>query len=489
MYVRMGIVVILTLYSSRLLLQKLGVEDYGIFNLVGSIISMIGMLKTMFATATQRFLSFEIGRNRVEGLKTIFNMSIVVNVAISVLFFIVVEIIGFWFFEYQINIDFTRMEAAKWIFHLSVLSSIILICTSPYDALVIAHEKMSFYAFVSVFHNILNLIIIYLIPYLTDDNLISYGVLLFCVSLLVSGVTIFYCRRKFRECRISKTWNIETFKQMLSFAGWQLLGNSAYTLTQNGLNLVFNVFGGAVINAARGIAYQVFTALSQFLNNVTLAITPYTIKAVSAGNKENAMNMFYFSSKVLVLISICISIPLLYMTPLILKLWLKIVPPYTVQFVQLIILWSIVRSLHAPFDTLFKAFGDIKYYQIIEGIVLSCPLLVSYLLLKIGLSFNLAFAMIIIFEIINLLAIMFFAHYKIGIEIVKYIKEVIAHTILCLIIICVGYIYINKNIDLIKYKVCLIIVICALIVTYFFFFALQTIERDFIRGIIKVRKK
>lgn len=488
MYIRMGIIMIIAIYSSRILLKTLGIEDYGTYNLVGSIIAMVSMLQGMFTTATQRFLNYEMGRNDISKMKIVFNMSIRVNTIIAIIFVIAVEVVGLWFFYNKINIDIDRIIAAQWVFHLAVISSVFLIFNSTFDALVIAHEHMGFFAFVSVLRNLLNLVIIFLLPCLGNDRLITYGWLLLGVTILICTITTIYCKYNFIECRLAKLWDKDIFKQMFSFAGWQMFGNTAYVLTQNGLNLVFNIFGGMVVNAARGIAYQFYTIVSSFLNNVILAITPYSVKTYAAGDIDRTLQMFYFSSKILFVVNICIVIPLLYLTPEILILWLDVIPEHTIGFIRLILIWSTIRSLHYPFDVLFKAVGKIKNYQITEGIILSLPLVFSYFLLKAGMSFNTAFSSIIIFEIIDIFVVMYWAKKIVGLQIREYLLKILLHVAICMLIEIVVFLFISQNCYQASLNMIIAIFSDCLILCYFYLYVLSGTEKHALKRIINLKK-
>lgn len=488
MYIRMGIIMIIALYSSRILLKTLGVEDYGTYNLVGSIIAMVSMLQGIFTTATQRFLNYEMGRGDTAKMKVVFNVSIRVSTIIAAIFVVAVESIGLWFFHDKVNIDTDRIIAAQWVFHLAVVSSVFLIFNSTFDALVIAHEHMEFFAFVSVLRSLLNLSIIFLLPYLGIDRLIAYGWLLLGVVLLICAITTIYCKYNFIECRLANLWDKDTFKQMFSFAGWQMFGNTAYALTQNGMNLVFNIFGGTVVNAARGIAYQFYTVVSSFLNNVILATTPYSVKAYAAGDVNRTFQMFYFSSKILFAINVCIVIPLLYFTPKILVLWLGVVPEYTIGFIRLILIWSTIRSLHYPFDVLFKSVGKIRNYQITEGIVLSLPLVFSYFLLEGGMSFNAAFGTIIIFEIIDVFAVMYWARKITGLQIREYLAKVLLHVAVCLVIGAVGFFLVSQNWQPSIINLIIAVFSDCIIVCYFYICVLGKTEKLALRRVLYTQK-
>ncbi len=486
MYIRMIIVMLIALFSSRLLLKNLGVNDFGTFNLVGSIISMVAGLKSMFSSATQRFLNYEMGRNNNNRLQLIFSMSIIINLILSLIFVIVVETIGLWFFEYKINIDPSRLLAAKYVFHLAVVSSVITIMTSPYDAVIIANERFNFYAFSSVLDAVLRLLAVILIPYLEGDGLIIYGCLLLLIAMIIRIINGLYCSKNFKESHYKKCWDKEMFKQMFSFAGWQSLGMTASTLRTNGMNMIFNVFGGTVVNAARGIAFQVESAVTMFLNNIITAITPYSMKAYGEGDEDKVMKMFFFSSKVLFIVGFIISTPIIYCTYSILKIWLEVVPDYAEGFVQIIIVWFLVRSVHQPIDTLFKAAGRIKEYQILEGVLLLLPLLLSYVVLKSGLSVYFAFSTIILIDVINLFCIVLLSRKVVCVNFYKYIKKVLLPMFLAFIVMIFGYHFVYSY-----FGGCMIagivfsILIDVLMAFYFVFSVFSHNERGLILSLIR----
>ena len=302
MYVRMGILMLISLYTSRIVLEELGIDDYGIYNLVGSVVGMFTSLKILFSSSTQRFLNYEMGRGKEESLQLVFNISIIVHLLICLVFVILVESVGIWFLESKINVAPDRHFAASVVFHLSVFTAVIGIMTTPYDAVVIAHERMDFYAYVSIFEGIMRLLIVTLLAYLPYDKLITYGVLQMLVSIIVRLINTIYCKRRFPETHAKRMWDKQYFKKMMSFACWNFLGTTVFTLYHNGLNMILNVFGGTIVNAARGIAYQINNVLLQFINNVTVVINPYCIKLWSAGEKEKAFKMIFFSSKILFII-------------------------------------------------------------------------------------------------------------------------------------------------------------------------------------------
>ena len=487
MYIRMVIVLLIGLYSSRVLLSTLGVEDYGTYNLVGSVVSMVSMLQTLFMASTKRFITYELGKKNFEGLNVIFNMSILINIVVSLIFVVFVEILGWWFFTYEINIAPLKLASAKWVFQISVISAVIMIMTSPFDALVIAHEHMGFYALTAILNSALKLIIIFLVPLFNNDNLVVYALLLLSVSCTVRFINSVYCKTKFPECRYKFCWDKSIFEKMLSFSGWSLLGGTASALTQNGLNLIFNIFGGTAVNAARGIAYQVDAVVRNFFNNVTIVVAPYGIKSYASGNKEGMFNMFYFSSKILFVSCFCIIIPICYETSLILNLWLTEVPEYTVGFVQLVLIWSICNTIHGPINTLYSAVGDIKQYKIIEFVIHLMPLLSSYILLNKGFSLYLAFASGICFEIIDISVILLLARKVIGLNLKQYIKEMLPLLFVSFLLAGIGYFISNEMFGNHYISFLLGIIVDVMILLFMFLIAFSERERNYIKSLLKTK--
>lgn len=421
MYARMFILLIVTLYTSRVVLRILGVEDYGIYNVVGSLVALFGSLRGLFSVSTQRFLSYEMGLGNNERLSVIFNMSIVINIALSLLFVIVSEIVGYFFFREGLNIDSSRFFAAQIVFQLSLISAVASIITTSFDAVIISHERMSFFAYVAIFDCVLRLLLVFFLSVINYDKLILYGVLQTGVTILVLIINMIYCRRQFDECFFARKWDKNYFKKMTQFAGWCFLGNTSYAVTQNGINMVLNVFGGPVVNTARGIAYQIKSTMDNLVNNIVLVIKPYSIKKYAEGNSRMLCFSLIFSGKIIYTIQILITIPLFAYTKEVLQLWLGSVPDYSISFVQLILIHCVVRSYHQTIDTIYMAMGDLKQYQICEGLVLSMPVFFSYVFLHIGMNYNVVFVLLILFEIINFFLITLFLKGKIDFPIKEFL--------------------------------------------------------------------
>lgn len=405
----MLIVMGISFYTSRVVLRELGVSDYGIYSVVGGVVATFSSLRGVFASSIQRFLNFEMGRGNKEALNQIFSMGVIIHIILCVIFLILAETVGLWFLNYKLVIAPERMDAANWVYQFSVFASIATIMTIPYDAVIIANERMKAFAYISIIGVFLKLGVIFLISAFGSDKLKFYAVLIFLVSLIIRMISAIYCRRNFQESKFKFFWDKVLFKELGSFAGWNFFGNTAYTFSNEGLNILLNIFGGTPINAARGIAYQVRNITMDFVRNILMAINPRIIKLYSQDKKDEFYKLLYFTSKASFFVLFALCVPIMLFATTILQLWLVNVPPYTVSFVQLILIYLLVRAFHSPIDSLFKALGKIRNYQIIESIILFLTLPVSYVLLKNNMPVHSVFIVMIIFEIINLIVILYLA--------------------------------------------------------------------------------
>lgn len=447
MYFRMGFLMLISLYTSRVILQQLGVEDYGIYNVVGSIVVMFNSLKAIFAQSTQRFLSYEMGMGNVEKLQCVYNISTLINIIISVIFVILVEVVGLWFLEFKMNIEPSRIVAAHWVFQFSVLATVISILSTPLDACIIAHERMDFYACISIFEGLAKLGICYLLAMSGFDKLIVYGFFVLIVGIIVRIINQFFCMSQFKECHLKRVWDLQYFKKMTKFAGWAFLGNTAFVLTQSGLNLILNVFGGPIVNAARGISYQVQSSLSQFIANLSIVVKPFAIKTYASGDIAKVLNLVYLTSKVYFIIQLLIVIVVTFWADDLVLLWLGQIPQYSIVFLKLIMIQSLVKSLHMPIDMLFEGEGNIKHYQIVEGIVLALPIPLSYLSLHLGFPYYTVFVILIICELLHILSISILAKYICQLNLGTYLSSVIIPCCICSIIYGIMF-YIKSRYDL-----------------------------------------
>jgi O-antigen/teichoic acid export membrane protein len=373
-----------SLYTSRIVLNTLGVEDFGIYNVVGGVVMMLSFLNSSMSTATQRFLSFEIGKNDYGQLKNVFSMSVNIHAIIAVAIFVLAETIGLWFLNAKLNIPVERMVAANWVYQFSVLSFMVTVLSVPYNATIIAHERMNVYAYVSIVEVVLKLAIVFALVWFGYDKLKMYAILIFCVSVIVWVIYRFYCRRNFMESNYSFFWDKSLYKTLMNFAGWNIFGNLAWVMMNQGLNLLLNIFFGPIVNAARGIAFQVNAAVVIFVNNFRIAINPQIIKSFAVGDNEYMKKLVFEGAKYSFYLLLFLTLPMLLETNIILKIWLKIVPDYAVIFCQLVLVSTLIQCFDASFGIVFQAIGKIKENQLMSGGTYLLILPVSYVLLKLN---------------------------------------------------------------------------------------------------------
>jgi O-antigen/teichoic acid export membrane protein len=412
-------------FSSRILLRELGVDDYGLYGVVGGVVAMFSSLRGIFASSIQRFLNFEMGKGNTTQLNKIFSVGVILHLILSVIFLLLVETLGLWFLNNKLVIDPDRYKAANWVYQFSVLASIATIMTVPYDAVIIANERMKAFAYISILDAFLKLGIIFIISYLGNDKLILYGFLVLIVSLITRSVSMAYCKRNFEESKFKFTKDKNLLKQIGTFAGWNFLGSTSFTLSNEGVNILLNLFGGTPVNAARTIAYQVKSAVTQFSTNILMAVNPQLIKLYSQNKKENFTELLFFISKITFFVMLLLCLPIILFADTILSLWLVNVPEYTVVFVKLILVYQMIRVFHSPIDTLFKATGNIRNYQIVDALTLSLNLPTSYFLLKNGVGVSSVFVVMIIFEVISLISVLYLANRMGELNISNYLSRVL----------------------------------------------------------------
>lgn len=381
----MLLTIVVSLYTSRVVLNALGVEDYGIYNVVGGVVAMFNILSGSLSSAISRFITFELGRKDLDKLKAVFSSSVTIQIILAVAITIIAEIAGIWFINEKMNIDASRLSAANWVFHFSILTFAVNLISIPYNAAIVAHEKMSAFAYISILDTICKLLIAYLLLISPTDKLITYSILMCLVSCIIRYIYGRYCNKHFEECRCIKlSYNKNLLNDMFRFAGWNFIGSSSLILRDQGINILINIFCGAAVNAARGIAIQVNNAITSFITSFMTAVNPQITKSYADNNKEYMYVLIYKSTQYSYYLLLILSLPILFNTQYLLMLWLKTVPDYTVEFVQLILVLSMVDCLYRPLLTAHLASGKIKYLQIVVGGMNLLNFPISFVLLNIG---------------------------------------------------------------------------------------------------------
>lgn len=402
LYIRMIFVLLVSLYSTRAILNVLGVVDYGIYNVVAGFVSMFAFLNSSMTNTIQRFFNYEIGFSDKGNLNKVYVTSIQIQAILGVLTVVLLEVVGMWYIKTKMVIPVERLTAAIYVFQLSVFSLFLLILQIPFAAAVIAHEKMGFYAVVSMTDAVLKLIIAIVLPFISYDRLIYYGVLMLLISLIDILLYYFYAKRSFREIAYKHLYYKDLFKRMITFSGWNVLDSFAYTMQGQGLNMLMNAFYGPVVNAARGVAYQIQAALSGFTENIAVAFKPQLIESYAKDDHERTKSLMFSMSKLGYIMVYVLSLPISLEVEYILDIWLGgTVPNYTAIFTILVLLNMALGSLNIPISQTVQATGHIQKYQTIRSLIVTSALPLSWLALICGAPAYIIFVILILVNMIN----------------------------------------------------------------------------------------
>ena len=425
LYIRMIFLMFISIYTSRIVLNALGVEDYGIYNVVGGVVSMFTILSGSMSAAISRFITFELGRSSdLERLRTVFSTSVTVQVIIAVLVVLLAEGVGVWFINNRMNIDPERLNAANWVFQLSLLSFAVNLLSIPYNASIIAHEKMSAFAYISIFEGVAKLSVAFLTASSPFDRLIFYAMLTCVVAVIVRILYSVYCRKYFDEVRFHFCFDKGLFREMFSFAGWNFIGVTSGALRDHGGNILINIFSGPAANAARAVSVQLGGAIQSFVTNFMTAVNPQITKSYAAEEREYTMELVFRSSRYAFYLLSLIAFPVLLNAGFILDLWLEDVPLRSESFVCLALILSMSECISNPLVTLMLATGNIRNYQLIVGGLQLLNLPVSYLVLKAGAPPESILLVAIVISQICLFARLFLLRGMTGLPVGRFIRQV-----------------------------------------------------------------
>lgn len=473
LYIRMAFTMLVSLYTSRVILNTLGETDYGIQSVVAGTVSFLSFFVYSMSSATQRFLNVAMGKNNEEELRQVFSISLTIHFIILVLVVVVGEVVGLWLLYNKLAIPAERMNAAFWIFQFTIITTATTVMSIPYNSLVITHEKMGVFAYLSILNTVLKLVIVYLLVISPYDKLITYGFMYMCVSLLNRGLYTIYCKRHFSESKFSSRYPKKLFKDMLSFSGWDLFGVIAWTVSKQGSTILINMFFGPVVNTAKAIAEQVREAINGFSSNFLMALRPQITKAYAAGDKEYLHKLMFTGAKMPFVLLYTIALPLFFKTHFVLELWLKIVPNYCVIFLQIVLVEMILSAMMTPLNTAALATGRIRYYGFVTSVLTIMEFPICYFILKLGGSpisvFITSLCILILKQIIQFVKLRELVQFSY----LKYFKEVQSR---CIIVVCITVMmtsclenYFNDVFfDLIKF--CFIICSITIIINYIVIF-------------------
>lgn len=430
LYIRTLFVLVISLYMSRVILQVLGVNDYGIYQVIGGLVSMFGVLSTALSAAISRFITFEIGSGNKKKLCRVFSTSIIVQFIIAFIVLLLAEVIAIWFIQTEMQIPEGRMIAAQWVLHCSLITFCINLVSVPYNACIIAHEHMKAFAYISMLDVLLKLVVCFCIFISPVDKLIFYAVLLTIEAVIIRIIYSFYCHRHFEETRNKLIFDKVIFRDMLSFSGWNFFNNANGILSIQGVNMLINVFFGVTVNAARGIAVQVENAVLQFVNNFTVAINPQITKSYATGDMERMYSLVCRGAKFSYFAMLLMALPIVCEAEKILNIWLTVVPEHTVIFVQLSLVLGVFDCVGASGYTACAATGKMKRYALILTPIGLLEFPLTWVFFLMGAPVVSTYYLYIFIKFLVLMARLFLLRDMVGLSPVVFIKNVFCPIVL-----------------------------------------------------------
>ena len=450
LYMRMLVMMAIGFITTRVMLKALGVDNYGINNVVGGLVSMFSMLSASLSGAVSRFFTFGLGKGDMKHLRVVFSTSINIHIVLAIIVLVAIETAGVWFLNHRMVIASDRLDAANWVLQCSTLIFAVNLLSVPYRAAIIAHERMSAFAYLTIFEATAKLLIVCAIYFYGGDKLKLFAILNIIPAIISQAIYWRYCKRNFTECRYRCVYDKKLFAEIFSFAGWSFIGNTAGLMKNEGVNVVINTFFGASINTARGIAMQVNGMVMQFIGNFTMALNPQIIKDYAAGQLERMHKLMFQGTKLSYYIFMILSIPIIFEIEVFLQVWLGEVPAHTVLFTRLVLVLSLAEIISYTLITAQTATGKIKVYQIVVGGILLLNLPISYLLLRWGWFPEVTVIVAIIVSQLCFVARLWFLRkmiaFPVGAFVVKVYFNVIVVTLLSLIVPSLCYLLMPSGI-------------------------------------------
>lgn len=434
LYFRMLLIMLVSLYIVRILLAALGQEDYGLYNVIGGIVVMFSFLTHVLSSASQRFFAYDIGQGNYNQLSKTYSTIILLFVLVIAVIILLAETIGLWFLHNKMTIPQERMTAANWVYQFSILSFCWKVFTSPYQAIIIAHERMNIYAYVGIAEVLLQLILVLILQNVEQDRLMVYSLLMFLIVFIINSLYIAYAKLRYKQIRFVTNWDKSLFGKVVSYSGWTLFGAFASLARSQGINIILNVYFTPVVNAARGIAHNVNSSVSSFSGNFYTAVKPQIVKYYAQGDLESCYKLVFRSSKMSFILIYTLVLPAMFYTPEILTLWLKEYPDNTVVFTRLILVVALVSSLANPLITFNQATGNIKVFQIIISLIFLSNLPLSIVAFEFGARPVYAFVISICVSIVAFIARIIIIRYQHHFPAFNYIKEVVLRILVSIIV-------------------------------------------------------
>lgn len=447
LYIRMILVLVVNLYVTRIVLKNLGVEDFGIYNIVGSVVIFFSFLRVALTNATSRYLTFELGRNNIQGLQNVYSMAINCHGILSLVLLVVLEIVGVWVLNTQLNIPEGRMLAANVLFQFSILTFCISVIQTPFQSNIIAHERMNFYAALSLIEVVFKLGIAFYLDITPFDKLVVYGCLLCFSAVVVFFCYVQYCKKNFSDIKYVKYWNTKYVKEFASYSGWSLLVNSADVCTQQSISLFFNMFVGLVANAALGIANQINSGLLSFSSSIAQAYQPQVVKSYAAGDMDYFYKLIFAASKISFVMMFIIAAPVVVNIDYILSIWLGEYPAMASSFVKIIMVYYVFDTFQTPLMQAVHATGKIRTHQIMISSIKFMIIPLMFMELKYFRSANYALAIWAAGNIVGAISRTIYMRKLIGLDLRRYTIDVVLKLSIIAVIILVSTSYVSNLFD------------------------------------------
>lgn len=488
LYIRMAFVMLVTLYTVRVVLNTLGVVDYGVYNVVCGFVAMFGVLNTTLSSGINRFYNYELGKKEEGSVQTVYNSAIRIQGLLAIIVFVAVECVGIWYVNNKMVIPNERLHVANWIFQFSVVSIICLIIQIPYSGAIAAFEKMDYLAFVGIIEAFLKLGMVYIVKIVNFDKLLLYGFLMMLISITAFLLYFVYVKTHFKFLKFQRRYDKSMIKPLLTFSGWMLLDPLAYTIKGQGTNMALNYYRGPVMNAAYGLSNQVAQALESFSANISTAFKPQIIQSYSAGDYMRTKRLFFSMSKAMFILKLLLCVPIVLETPYLLHIWLgEDFPEIAIRFSQLLVVSGVINSFAHPITVLVSSKGNIKNYMIITSIIVSFVFPISIVFLAFGFASECVYWVMIFSAIVNLIAAIIILSYELPfIRIWEYCKVVILpcafHTVLLLIPLTIIYCCMAMS-----FWRLVVIVICSCVLSLLFSYliVLDKYEKEMLKMALK----
>lgn len=486
----MAVLMLISLFTARVLLDKLGVEDYGIYNVVGGLAGMFTFFSSSLTNASQRYLNIALGKNDVNAASQIVRQHFTLYLVICVVVVIAAETIGLWFVCNKLVIPPARLDAAIWVYQFWVVSLCAFLIGIIFDSQIIAHEDMNIYSYIGIYEGVSKLLICYMVSICSFDRLVMYGLLLLLVTLSVQAFYIIYCKLHYVETCLRLVWNKKMLRETSSLVGWNTVGTLVYAINDTGINILLNLFFGPVVNAARAISLQVSMALNNFSSNFFTAVRPQLTKSYAAKDWSYLFGLFYSSSKYSFFLLWIFALPISFCIDEILAIWLKDVPDYTGIFTILILVYSLINVLNNPIWTLALAVGNLKRYISVGSVVFLAIFPLSYLALKCGSSPIVVFVIMVVIRILYHIVVLRIIHSYIAYSYLEYMHKVVlpifkVMLLSLLVAYCLKFVFVGSFVMTIVYCFFVCLLTCILIWQY----GIDGKERAFVLNIIKSKVK